>query len=341
MPDIFSTDTMNAVVASLLGQSNFLVDRYFPNSQTSTTEEIHFDVLLGKRRVAPFVSPLVEGQIVEHQGFQTNTFKPAYVKDKRVFDSNRPFFRSPGEPIGGNLSPMDRQRSLIARDMTDQLNMLNRRLEVMAGEVLATGKETIKGDKYPAVIVDFGRTAGQTNVIPAVLWSNAAALPLDDLDTWAMQVLQATGAMLTDVLMTVDVWRLFRANTQVKNELTLFRTLNQMPTLTPGTPLVEGGTYMGSINGYNIWVYSSWYVDPADSVEKPIIPAGTVILTSPALEGVRAYGAIRDEEAGLQALPYFVKSWIEPDPAVRFVMMQSAPLMVPYRPNASLSAKVV
>ena len=39
--------------------------------------------------------------------------------------------------------------------------------------------------------------------------------------------------------------------------------------------------------------------------------------------------------------PDYVKSWIEPDPSVRFIMLQSAPLLVPYRPNASLKAKVL
>jgi hypothetical protein len=340
MPDLFSTDVLNTVVASLLGQSQFLLDRYFPTTQTETSEEIHFDVLAGKRRIAPFVSPMVEGQIVESLGYSTNTFKPAYVKDKRVFDANRPFRRSPGEPIGGNLSPADRLRALVALDMQDQVNMLRRRLEVMAGEVLATGKETIKGDKYPTVVVDFGRAAGNT-VVANPLWSVTTSDPVADLDTWAQMVLQATGAMLNDVVMTVDVWKVFRNNPQVRSTLTLFRTLNAMPTLQPATPITEGGVFVGTIAGYNLWVYSAWYVDPADSIEKPILPPGTVILSSPQLEGVQCFGAIRDIEAGLQATPYWVKSWLEEDPSVRFVMMQSAPLMVPYRVNASVSAKVL
>ena len=57
-------------------------------------------------------------------------------------------------------------------------------------------------------------------------------------------------------------------------------------------------------------------------------------------EGVRAYGAIRDEDAGFQALPYFAKSWKENDPSVRYLLMQSAPLTVPYRINASFCATV-
>ena len=88
--DMYSTDVLNAVLASLLGDSQFLIDRYFGTVQTETSEEIHFDVLDGKRRIAPFVSPLVEGQIVAALGYKTFTYKPAYIKDKRVFDMNKP-----------------------------------------------------------------------------------------------------------------------------------------------------------------------------------------------------------------------------------------------------------
>jgi hypothetical protein len=154
-------------------------------------------------------------------------------------------------------------------------------------------------------------------------------------------VLQQTGAMLTDVLMTVDVWKAFKSNTSVTSYLNLWRTWTAMPTMVAPAQVTEGGVYMGEIAGFNIYVYSGWYVDPATGVETPILPAGTVILTAPALEGVKAYGAIRDEGAGLQAVPYYVKSWVEEDPSVRFVMLQSAPILFPYRPNASFKAKVL
>ena len=342
MADLWSTDTLNRVVASLLGESQFLIDRYFGTVQSETTEEIHFDVMDGKRRISPFVSPLVEGQIVETLGYKTGTFKPAYIKDKRVFDMNRPLKRWAGEPIGGGgTNPMDRLRAQIARDMEDQVSMHKRRLEVMAGEVLATGKSTISGDKYPTVVIDFGRAAGNT-ITAATLWSAAGSHPLDDLQNWSQISLQSSGVFLNDVIMTVDVWAVFRAHPDVQARLNLFRTVGGPPSMSlEAQSISEGGAFMGTIDGFNIYVYSAWYVDPADSVEKPILPAGTVLMVSPALEGVRAYGAIRDEENGMQAVPYFVKSWIEPDPSVRFVMLQSAPLVVPYRPNASFKAKVL
>jgi len=340
MADLFSTDVLTRVVASLLGNPQFLIDRYFGTVQTETSEDIHFDTLDGKRRISPFVSPLVEGQIVASLNFKTATFRPAYVKDKRVFDMNRPLKRTAGEQIGGTMMPGDRLRQLIARDLQDQVDMVRRRMEVMASEVLVTGKSTITGDKYPTVVLDFGRAAGNT-IVASTLWSVSTATPLDDFQDWSQIVLQSTGVQVTDVIMGVDVWKVFRSHPNVKDRLALQRVYQNMPTMTQDAQITEGGVYQGTIDGFNIFVYAGWYVDPADGVEKPIFPAQTCVLTSAALEGVQAYGAVRDEQAGLQAVQYFVKSWIEEDPSVRFVMLQSAPLVVPYRPNASFKAKVL
>ena len=340
MADLFSTDVVNAVVQNLFVAPQFLTNRYFSTTQTSLTEEIHFDTLLGKRRISPYVSPLVEGQIVASMGYKTGTFRPAYIKDKRVFDMNRPLKRWAGEQIGGTSNPADRLRALIAYDLQDQLEMLNRRLEVQAAEVLATGKATITGEKYPTVVVDFGRDPSLI-VSPAKLWSDPTSFPGNDLQAWQTDVLQLEGVQLQDAIMSVAAWIAFKSNPNIKADLNLYRTLGTEPTIAPGTVMNEGGTFMGSYNGFNLWVYSGWYVDPLDGVEKPIFPINTCVLTSPQLMGIRAYGAIRDEAAGLQALPYFVKSWVEMDPSVRYIMMQSAPLMVPYRPNASLVAQVV
>jgi hypothetical protein len=337
--DLWSTSTLNRVIADLKGQTQFLLDRYFPTVQIETGEEIHFDVVDGTRRIAPFVSFLVEGQIVESPGYRTGVFKPAYVKDKRVFDMHRPFKRSAGESIGGTMSPGDRLRALIAASMEDQKSMLNRRLETMAGEILATGKVTIVGEKYPQAIVDFGRAAGNT-ITASTLWSAAGSHPLDDLQEWAQTGLQSTGIYMTDVIMPVAVWKVFRNHDDVKARLDIRRGTDTSLSLNAAGS-TEGGMSVGNIDGFNIIVYSSWYVDPADSTEKPIIPADSVIMASQQLDGVRAFGAIRDEEAGLQAMPFYVKSWTEPDPSVRFIMLQSAPLVVPYRPNASLKAKVI
>lgn len=89
--DIFSTNVLAKVVERLHTPSSFLLDTFFPNVQTSDKEEIFFDVTDSKPHISPFVSPLLPGKVVDSGGYQTKSFKPAYVKDKRRFDANIPY----------------------------------------------------------------------------------------------------------------------------------------------------------------------------------------------------------------------------------------------------------
>jgi len=335
--DIFSTGVLTRVVRELPPPTPFILNSFFPNVQTETSEEIHFDLATNRRRLAPFVAPIVGGQVVESAGYVTKTFKPAYVKDKRVFDSSRPLKRAIGERIGGELSPAQRVQLLMANDLADQLDMLTRRQEVMAIEALLTGGITVKGDFYPETRVDFGRHADLTATLTTTKrWGESGADPLADLEAWSMLVTQHSGATATTVVMDVKAWALFSASAAVQKLLDRFRGNDKLNPTVSG----EGARYMGSIGDFDIWVYAGWYEDPDTKTLKPFLPDHTVLVLSPDMEGTRAYGAIRDEEAGFQAMPYFTKSWIEPDPAVRYLLMQSAPLPVPYRVNAALARTV-
>lgn len=144
---------------------SFLLDTFFPNVQTSDKEEILFDVTDSKPRISPFVSPLLPGKVVDSGGYRTKSFKPAYVKDKRRFDANIPYKRVAGETIGGSLSPNQRYERALATTLTDQLDNLTRREEVMAAEILRTGKVIVSGDGYPAQTVDFDRDEELTKAL--------------------------------------------------------------------------------------------------------------------------------------------------------------------------------
>jgi hypothetical protein len=217
--------------------------------------------------------------------------------------------------------------------------MIQRRQEVMASEIIRTGKVTIAGELYPTVVVDFGRDAALTVALEgAAKWDQEGVSLLDGLDTWAALIHDKSGATATDVIMGTDIWKLFKTDAEV---VKLLERFNRSTTLTEARPARTGATYQGNVNGYDVYVYSGSYVDEAGSAQ-PLWPNGTVAMAAPEqLEGVRAFGAIRDERAGYQALPYFPTSWLENDPPVRFLMTQSAPLLVPYRANASMAATVL
>jgi len=339
MDTLFSTHYLSGVVGSLKTTSTFLLDRYFPSVTMAEAEEIHFDVIDKTRRLAPFVSPLVAGKILMEKGFSTKTFKPAYIKQKTAFNPSQAIRRVAGEAIGGNKSIMQRHQERINMVLIDHVDTITRRLEWMAAKALVNGKIEISGDNYQSVIVDFGRNANHTVTLTgANRWGQSGVKPLELLDEWKLAALKESGANLTDVIMSPEAWVVFKEDAQVEKRFIRFQGSNQT-SLQTGAPIGEGASFMGTLDGYNIYVYAGWYLDD-NGDESPMLPEGTVLLLSQQIEGTRAFGAILDESS-LMAQPIFTKSWVENDPSVRWIMSQSAPLIVPTRVNASFSASVL
>lgn len=342
--DLYSPAVLNRVVQDLKGGvSTFLLDTFFPEISVSDQEEIFFDVLTGKPRMAPFVSPLVEGQVVQSRGYATKSFKPAYIKDKRLLEDGKATRRRAGAPIAVAVDPMENRQLTLANESVDQLEMLNRRQEWMAAQALLTGTVTISGEKYPTTVVNFGRDASLTVTLTGnAVWGGSNSDPVGDLETFAGLVSTASGANAVDVVMAQDAWNKFKADPKVEKLIDKAAGLSARTDLDLGPDATRGGaTFKGTIGDFRIWVYTASYVDEAGATQK-YIPDGRIMLGSASqVEGVRHYGAIRDEAAGFQPLDYFSKSWTQPDPAGRWLMLQSAPLIVPYRPNATLGAKVL
>ena len=342
--DIFNTHVLSKVVERLDRPSSFLLDTFFGQEQTEESEEIHFDIDKSKPRLTPFVSPLVAGKVVDDEGFTTKSFKPAYAKDKRRFDPARPLKRSIGEKIGGTLSPQQRLEANLNRTLIKQLENLTRREEVMASEALRTGKVTVSGDEYPTVVVDFQRDAALTVALAGgSRWGETGVSALDNLEDWVALVQEKSGAVGRTVIMDALAWRVFKSDPKVEKLLDI-RRIADSTNLSLG-PIAFGqgnelARYVGTIGDLDFWVYNDRYVDDNDAVQK-LLPDYTVLIGSPTqLEGTRCYGAIQDEKAGYRAQRFFSKSWLEEDPAVRWLLLQSAPLIVPYRPNASFCATV-
>jgi hypothetical protein len=342
--DIFNTHVLSKVVERLDRPSSFLLDTFFGQEQTEESEEIHFDIDKSKPRLTPFVSPLVAGKVVDDEGFTTKSFKPAYAKDKRRFDPARPLKRSIGEKIGGTLSPQQRLEANLNRTLIKQLENLTRREEVMAAEALRTGKVTVSGDEYPTVVVDFQRDAALTVALAGgSRWGETGVSALDNLEDWVALVQEKSGAVGRTVIMDALAWRVFKSDPKVEKLLDI-RRIADSTNLSLG-PIAFGqgnelARYVGTIGDLDFWVYNDRYVDDNDVVQK-LLPDYTVLVGSTGqLEGTRCYGAIQDEKAGYRAQRYFSKSWLEEDPAVRWLLLQSAPLIVPYRPNASFCATV-
>ena len=348
---IYDTNTLIQVVPNLKRPTKFLLDRFFPNVVTSDTEYVSIDVDVGIRRMAPFVSPLVEGKLVEQRRIQTNTFKPPYIKDKRAPDLRKPVRRMIGERLGGDMTGAEREMANLEFEMADQVDGLTRRQEWMAASALSTGTVTIAGDGFPTVVVDFGRDPTLTVAKSGgAQWTLAnviagTASPTGDVEAWQRQILKKSGATVTDIIFTTSAWEGFIADPLLKGAIYYPKLGESGNIIDPGARIQRGAVFKGQWGQYSLWIYNEWYVDmgtEGGQVDKeyPMLTDGTVVMSGPDMMGTRAFGQILDPAFNYQALPYAPKTWVTEDPAQRYIMMQSAPIVIPSRVNASFAASV-
>ena len=337
--DIYSTAFLNRVVDELSPVPTVFLDLFFGEVLNHDTEEVYFDKVTDKPRLTPFVHPLHEGKVVDSLGYATKSVKPAYVKDLRVHNPLKALKRRAGEALTGSLTPAQRQQANIVADLADQNRMFTRRLEVMAVEAIRDGKATIIGEGFNAVI-DFGRDNSLTDTLTTVdRWNESADVDIPgQLETWSQQIADFDGNVEV-VIMDAKAWKLFSKNTKVRALLDIRKGDNSNLIISPETAIQAGAQYKGMLGNFPIWVYSGSYIDPADNTTKKYMPDFTVVLAGRRVEGVRHYGAIMDVDV-LVSRDRYAQSWTERNPSRRMLMMESAPLLVPYRPNSSMKITV-
>jgi len=338
---IYNTAFLNRVVDELAPVPTVFLDLFFPEVLTHDTEEVYIDRVTDRPRLTPFVHPLSQGRVIDSQGYTTSVVKPAYIKDLRLHNPLKALKRRAGEALTGSLTPAQRQQANIVADLADQNRMRTRRMEVMAIEAILTGRQTIIGEGFNAV-VDFGRDASMTKtLLTTSRWSDVTASGPDipsQLEGWSQEIANFDGSV-DAVIMDVSAWNLFRRHPSVRGLLEIRRGDMSSLVLSPQIAVRAGLQYKGDLGNFQIWVYTGTYIDPADGVTKPYLPTNTVVLAGSRVEGVRHFGAIMDVDV-LVARESYAQSWVERNPSRRMLQMESAPLMVPYRPNSSMRVNV-
>lgn len=343
---IYDTTTLLSVMSQQKVITPFWLS-LFPTQINFDTEDIAFDrVNTDYRLLAPFVAPNVQGRVQGMKGYDTVSFKPAYVKPKDVVDPNMVIPRQAGEALGtGSLSHDQRRNAVIAEILKQHRAKLINRNEWMAARAIIDGAVTIDGPDYPAVTVNFRRHSSLSYTLTGTAqWNNAAATPLADIKAAKMNVNSRSGVKLTKLVFGADAWDFFVARVDIKE----FMNKNYDGYDTRVTRMYdgyEGQEYLGVIQGLDgggrieAWLDTSKYVDE-NGAEQFFLDQKTVVGISEAVEGVRCFGAIKDFDARLQPLEVFTKMWKNEDPSVEYLLSQSAPLMVPKRPNATFKIKV-
>lgn len=350
MISIFDTRTMLEAIEQMKRPGRFLRDMFFRGFDQSLTETVDVDIYKGKRRLAPFVSPLSEGKVVERLGFTTNTLKPGYIKPKMVTTAEDLLKRQAGEPIYGGMTIEERAQAQLGKDLAELLDMIDRREEWMAAQALNAGQVamTIKGESGDqTVTVDFQMAASHKITLSGVdLWSDQGnSNPIADLTAWAQLCRKDSGISPNAVVMGTDACSAFLEHPTVQKYLDM-RAVD-MGEINP-QQLPDGVSYVGRIKAPSLFVdvytYDEWYIDETTGNETAMVPANKVWLGSTRARNTRLYAAIQDVaaiEGGSAAVPRFPKSWVTDDPGQRWLMVQAAALMALNQPDAFVSAQVL
>lgn len=346
----YDTVTLLDVLRVQKTPKTFWLERFFPRQINFDTEKIAFDrVNEDYRRLAPFVAPNVQGKVMTTEGYDTLTFKPAYVKPKHVIEPDVAFVRRPGEALMvGSLSPQQRKDAAVADILARHAAMHTMTREWMAAKAIIDGKVTIEGENYPKVTVDFRRDASLTITLAGgAKWDQAStAVPLTDIYNARAAANTLSGAVIRDIIFGAGAWAKFSSftavkdllNNQVRGSDTNFTKLND--------GFEDSVEYLGNLVGINgsglvrMWLYSGKYKNESGVLTDTLDTNTVVGVDGGMVEGYRCFGAIKDGAAGFQPLDMFPKTWEEEDPWQELLMTQSAPLMVPKNPNATFSIKV-
>lgn len=336
-PTFFEHNEIVAVISDVNPFQNFLLN-FFGSEHLSQDEKINFDRISPDNRLAVFVSPRSQGLVQKQRGFATDSYKPGYIKDKDVVDPKHVFRRRPGQPMNTNMSPAERYAAIVADLAAKQVERLYRRLELMAAQLLLNGSYNMTG-KDIDVNVDFGRVAGLTATLSGGnRWLNANTVsPVDNLETWLLSVKHP----VRTVIMGQYAWQQFRKDPKFEKSIFIDLMTRQQSALNMGPQGMspDGVIYRGNLisAGVDIYTYTNTYTNPADGVETLYIPADAVIGIGNPADGYQCFAPIWDAAANFETLPYFMKNWMEDDPGIPYIMLQSAPLLAHTKINGTFS----
>ncbi|XCH78325.1 MAG: major capsid protein [Candidatus Dehalobacter alkaniphilus] len=351
--DIFRTHTLLRAVEQLLPLTTFLRDRYFPTNDATdvfATDDVLVEYKDGSKRLAPFVAPRKGGLTILREGYTMERYAPPFIAPRRMLTIDELNKRGFGEALYSNLTPEQRQAALILKDADEMSEMIARREEAMAAELLRTNGYIMKHyaddlSKFDEKEIRF-YSGGSNPAIytPTYDWDNASANIIADIAAMAL-LLTSRGLPATDLLVAPDVADTMLADPKIQKLLDI-KNYNLGMVEPELLPAGAAKVCVLNIKGRLISVYSydETYENDA-GVATQYIPAGYAILTAPAA-GRTLYGAVSQVEQsdGLfhtytgRRVPKYISN---AEGNTRSLTVTSCPLLIPNNKNAWITAQVI
>ena len=345
--DIYSTRAQLAAIELMPREYSVLYDMFATDMGAVEDDKAIYDFRKGDRRMAPTVHPGTGGVIMGRTGFETREIGFCTIAPERIIEVDNLKGRTFGENVLGAMTPQEREKKLLARDMVEMRKAIQRRREWMVRQVLLTGKLSVFNYTnegrgiVPSMIADYSFT---NNFTPETQWNQPGAKIDDDMHRIFDMVYDGCG--FVDVMvMAPDVAACLRDNSDY---IRLFDGRNidmgKLNTRYRGAGLRFIGWNSDGVEMYSV---SGSFIDD-DGVAKPLLPSGKLIAGGKGAMVKVPHGPVTQvEEPGPNAQH---KTYIKKEVPLRYGSIDgnaiknrvtSCPTVVPFNVDAWAVATVI
>lgn len=345
--DVLSYSTLTPAVNEMKAPNSFLKNMIFKRNVTVPTRNIELSFLRRGRKIAPFVERNGSAIMTAGRNEEFLIVQPPHIRVKRPMTPSELLNkRRPGSVIFAGADGIgDAMREYMANELEMIMDDVTNSEEYLAALAIR-GQISYTSQDEASFTVTYPRSAANDIALTGTdVWNNAASNPAADILSAAQIINDAVSLNVTDVLLGSDAADAFLSNASVLTKLDPLRLRTGTVDLTQQFQ-ESGAMFLGEyVHGVRIWRYARQVEVNGVSVDLIRPKFAEFIANTPAAQFVTYYGAIEDMKAigagkVLQS-QRFSKSWEEEDPSARMLLVESNPLPVMRRPDATLSMQVL
>ncbi len=298
---VTNTYTLIGAVKQMCPVRTFFKDRYFPDGNVFHASKALIETKKDGRKVAPFVSPVVNGIVMDSEGYRTDEIKAPTIAPKKIITKEALEAKAFGEDPNSNRSAETRENELEAEYIDEMRSSILRRHELMCTDIITTGGTVMKhyssaedaandrnaevlrlrfyDDEFENKYVingDFQKMSAEEKML--LLYDITAEL-------------RKRGIHCTDLVMTSDVSKLFMTD---KEFLEYYNKLDVVTGVIDQIETPDGVVCNGTINAggtkLTLFTYDEEFED-VDGQIKPFLPKGTMAFLHPKM-GTTVYAEV-------------------------------------------------
>lgn len=351
--NFYQTHTLLAAVEQLPPVTSFLRDRYFPTNEATdmfSTDDVLVEFRDGKKKAAPFVAPRKGGVTILRNGYEMKRYTPPCIAPKRNLRIDDLKKRGFGEALLSTLTPEQRQRIVLMQDAQELSEMITRREEIMAAEVMQTNGCIMKHIADDVDVSDdmevrfYSGDSNPAKFTPSGDWTKDYTTVIADLHAMA-RMLTTKGLAASELVVGADAGDAILNNSEIQKLLDIRNY--EAGRIDPAT-LPSGVAHIATLNVkgrlIDVLCYEETYTNDEDE-DTPYIDTKSVVLTAPAA-GRTAYGAVSQVEQSDgevhtytgKRVPKYLSS---AENNARSITITSCPILMPKAKNPFIVAKVL